>query len=290
MKGIYSALIVPYDKNGKIIESGLRQIIRHNLDVCHVDGLYVNGSSGENFLISTDEKKLIFEIVKDEVGDKAKLIAQVGSINVHEAIELGKFAASLDYNCLSAVTPFYYKFDFKEVEYYYDSIIGETGEDMLIYSIPSLTGVSMSLSQFDRLFQNDKIVGVKFTSADFYLLERIKRYFSNKLVFSGFDEMLLPAVVYGVDGAIGSTFNVNGKRAKRIFELLQKKDLKAAIDVQNETNDLIERIMDLGGPYQVLKEILKTKGIEAGICRAPMKQFDKSRYSEVEELVQKFSL
>ena len=64
MKGIYSALLVSFDKEGNINEKGLRQIIRHNIDVCKVDGLYVGGSTGENFMLSTDEKKRIFEIAR----------------------------------------------------------------------------------------------------------------------------------------------------------------------------------------------------------------------------------
>ena len=59
MKGIYSALLVSFDKDGNINEKGLREIIRHNIDVCKIDGLYVGGSTGENFMLSTDEKKRI---------------------------------------------------------------------------------------------------------------------------------------------------------------------------------------------------------------------------------------
>ena len=66
MKGIYSALLVSFDKEGNINEKGLRQIIRHNIDKNKVDGLYVGGSTGENFMLSTEEKKEIFRIAKDE--------------------------------------------------------------------------------------------------------------------------------------------------------------------------------------------------------------------------------
>ena len=80
----------------------------------------------------------------------------------------------------------------------------------------------MNLDQFAELFENDKIIGVKFTAADFYLLERMRKRFPEKLIYAGFDEMMLPATVLGVDGAIGSTFNVNGIRARQIFELAQE--------------------------------------------------------------------
>ena len=108
LKGIYSALLIPFDEKGEVKEEGLRQVIEHNLNVCGVDGLYVNGSSGENFLLNTAQKKQIFKFVKEVVGDRAKLIAQVGSLDLNEAVELAKYATELGYDSLSAVTPFYY--------------------------------------------------------------------------------------------------------------------------------------------------------------------------------------
>jgi len=270
MKGIYSALLVSFDENGNINEKGLRQIVRHNIDVCKVDGLYVGGSTGENFMLSTEEKKRIFEIAKDEAQNDVKLIAQVGSVNLSEAVELAKFATDLGYDCLSAVTPFYYKFDFSEIKNYYETIINSVDNNMIIYSIPFLTGVNMSLEQFAELFENDKIIGVKFTAADFYLLERMRKEFTDKLIYAGFDEMLLPATVLGVDGAIGSTFNINGARAKKIFNLAKEGNVKEALEIQHITNDFITDVLS-NGLYQTLKLILTEQGVDAGYCKQPMK-------------------
>lgn len=270
MKGIYSALLVSFDENGNINEKGLREIIRHNIDVCKVDGLYVGGSTGENFMLSTDEKKIIFKIAKDEAKDSVNLIAQVGSVNLKEAVELAKFATDLGYNCLSAVTPFYYKFDFEEIKNYYNTIINSVDNKMIIYSIPFLTGVNMSLTQFGELFENDKIIGVKFTAADFYLLERMRRTYPDKLIFAGFDEMMLPATVLGVDGAIGSTFNVNGLRAKKLFEAAKNGDIKTALELQHITNDFITDVLS-NGLYQTIKGVLTEQGVDAGYCREPLK-------------------
>lgn len=269
LKGIFSALLVSYNEDGSINEKGLRQIIRHNIDKMKVDGLYVGGSTGENFMISTAEKKEIFRIAKDEAKDEIALIAQVGSVNLHEAVELGKYATELGYDCLSAVTPFYYKFSFSEIKHYYDTIIAETGANMIVYSIPFLTGVNIGVEQFGELYKNPKILGVKFTAGDFYLLERLKKAYPNHLIWAGFDEMMLPAAVLGVDGAIGSTFNVNGVRARQIFELAQQGKIQEALEIQHITNDLIEGIL-ANGLYLTIKELLKLEGVDAGYCREPM--------------------
>ena len=145
MKGLYSALLISFDEKGNLDEKGTRNIVRYNIDVMKMDGLYVGGSTGENFMIPTETKKRIFEIVKDEAKDSIKLIAQVGSIDLYEAVELGKYATELGYDSLSAVTPFYYKFDFEEIKNYYMTIVNETNNNMIIYSIPFLTGVNMNV-------------------------------------------------------------------------------------------------------------------------------------------------
>lgn len=287
LKGIYSALLVAFNEDGSIHEAGLRQIIRHNIDVCKVDGLYVGGSTGENFMLSTDEKKRIFEIAEDEVKDQVTLIAQVGSINLKESVELAKFATKLGYDAISAVTPFYYKFSFPEIKHYYETIINAADNRLIIYSIPFLTGVDMSLAQFGELFANPKIVGVKFTAADFFLLERMRRTFPKTLIFAGFDEMMLSATVLGVDGAIGSTFNVNGLRARQIFELTKAEKIAEAREIQHVTNDLISDILD-NGLYGTIKLLLKEAGVDSGVCREPMKRYTPEMIARAKEIYKKY--
>ena len=287
MKGIYSALLVSFDENGKVNEKGLREIIRHNIDTMKIDGLYVGGSTGENFMLSTEEKREIFRIAKDEAKDSIKLIAQVGSINVFESVELAQYATELGYDAISAVTPFYYKFTFDEIKDYYNTIINSVDNRLIIYSIPALTGVNMSVAQFGELFENEKIIGVKFTAADFFLLERLRKAYPEHLIYAGFDEMMLPAAVCGIDGAIGSTFNVNGIRARQIYELAQAGKVEEALEIQHVTNDLISAIL-ANGLYPTIKELLKLQGVDAGYCHRPMASANAEQKAVAKEIFDKY--
>ena len=287
MKGIYSALLVSFNEDGSLNENGLRQIVRHNIDVCGIDGLYVGGSTGENFMLPTEMKKRIFSIVADENKGQVNLIAQVGSLNIEESVELAKYATDLGYNALSAVTPFYYKFTFDEIKHYYNTIINSVDNKMIIYSIPFLTGVNMSVDQFGELFENEKIIGVKFTAGDFYLLERLRKAYPDKLIFSGFDEMMLPAVVLGVDGAIGSTFNVNGKKSKELFYLAKEGKIAEALNLQHEVNDFITDVLD-NGLYQTLKGLLSLQGVDAGYCKRPIKSQTEEMKKGTEKIYRKY--
>ncbi|MDN6626961.1 MAG: N-acetylneuraminate lyase, partial [Pisciglobus halotolerans] len=250
-----------------------------------IDGLYVGGSSGENFMLDKETKKQIFDIAKDEAKDEVILIAQVGGTNLYEAIELGQYTTELGYDAISAVTPFYYKYSFEEVKQYYFDLVDKVDNRLIVYSIPALTGVEIGVSQFMELFENKKIIGVKFTAADFFLLERLRKAAPNHLIFSGFDEMLLPAIINNVDGAIGSTYNVNGLRSRKIMELAKEGNIKEALAVQNDTNDLIEAILD-NGLYPTIKQLLKLQGNDNGsfLSRKPMASATQAQIERSKEI------
>ncbi len=288
-KGLYAALLVPFDEQGQVLEEGLKQIARNAIETEGMDGLYVNGSSGENFLISKEQKKQIFKVAKEAVSDDVKLIAQIGALDMNEAIELGKYATELGYDAISAVTPFYYPFSFEEIKEYYFKLIEETQNNFIIYANPGSTGVNITNEQFDELFTHDKIIGVKYTAPDFFLLERLRHTYPDKLIFSGFDEMLIQAAVTGVDGAIGSTYNVNGKRARQIFELVQQGQVQEALRIQNETNDIISTVLELG-IYPALKEILSSRGIESGMPKRPLKPLSDDKRERLNKLIQQYHL
>ena len=288
-KGLYAALLVPFDEQGQVLEEGLKQIARNAIETEGMDGLYVNGSSGENFLISKEQKKQIFKIAKEAVSDDVKLIPQIVALVMNEAIEVGKYATELGYDAISAVTPFYYPFSFEEIKEYYFKLIEETQNNFIIYANPGSTGVNITNEQFDELFTHDKIIGVKYTAPDFFLLERLRHTYPDKLIFSGFDEMLIQAAVTGVDGAIGSTYNVNGKRARQIFELVQQGQVQEALRIQNETNDIISTVLELG-IYPALKEILGSRGIESGIPKRPLKPLSDDKRERLNKLIQQYHL
>lgn len=277
MKKLYSALMTAFDKDGNIDEAGIRQMIRYNIDVNKVDGLYVGGSTGENFLLAPEQKRQVFKIAIDEAKDDIDLIAQVGSLDLNESKALAKFVTDLGYPKISAVTPFYYQYSFEQIKDYYNEIVKDVDNKLIIYSIPALTGVGLSLEQFAELFENPKIIGIKYTNADFFLLERVRNTFPDKLILSGFDEMLLPALALDVDGAIGSTYNLNAPRARAEMEAFEAGDIDKARQIQKVSNDAISALI-ANDIYPSLKLVFEEMGVHAGYTKAPMaKPNDKMR-------------
>jgi N-acetylneuraminate lyase len=267
--GIFSALLTPFDSNDRINENALEKLIKFNV-AKGVTGFYVGGTTGEAFLLSTEERKQIMEIVKAVAPEKT-LIAHVGSINEREAIELGKCANRLGYDAVSSVAPFYYKFSFEEIKNYYFRVAEESALPMFVYHFPAFSGVNMGMKEIGEFLADDKFIGIKYTANDFFTMERCKTQFPNKLVYNGYDEMFLAGLAMGADGAIGSTFNFMAEKFVLMQELFRKNCLSEAQALQTQINEIITVLCQVG-VMAGEKEILNQLGFGFGNCRAPFKK------------------
>lgn len=265
-KGIFTALLTPFDKNDNINEKELEKLVKHNINL-GVKGFYVGGSTAEAFLLSTDERKKVMEIVKSCAGDST-LIAHVGSISEREAIDLGKTANKLGYDAVSSVAPFYYKFTFDEIKNYYFNVAESSCLPMLMYHFPAFSGVNMGVKEMSQFLSDDKFMGIKYTSNDFFTMERCKANFPDKIIYNGFDEMFLSGVSMGADGGIGSTYNFMADKFVKIHDLYKQGKMQEALELQTQANGIISILCSIG-VMQAEKEVLNQLGFDFGVCRHP---------------------
>jgi N-acetylneuraminate lyase len=284
-KGIFTALLTPFDSNNKINEKALEKLIKHNADM-GVTGFYVCGSTGEAFLMSKDERKHVMEIVSSCAKDKT-LIAHIGSINEAEAMELSAHAQMLGYNAISSVAPFYYKFSFDEIKGYYNRIAEVSDIPMLVYHFPAFSGVNMGLSEMSQFLSNDRFMGIKFTSNDFFALEQCKAAFPDKLIYNGYDEMFLAGLSMGADGGIGSTYNLMADKFVAIQKLFSQGKIAEAQAIQKEANRIISVICRLG-VMQAEKEVMNQLGIDFGECRRPFSSLTDDQKATVAKEIMPF--
>lgn len=264
--GIYTALLTPFDKDNKINAEQLEALVKFNVKN-GADGFYVTGSTGEAFLLSTDERKQVMEIVKSAAPDKT-LIAHIGSLDMNEAAELGRYAATLGYDAVSSVAPYYYKFSFGEIKNYYCRLADASALPMLVYHIPAFSGVNMGISELGEFLTDDRFLGIKYTSNDFFTMEQVKTAFPDKIVYNGYDEMCLCGLTMGADGAIGSTYNFMADKFVKIKSLFDAGDIKGAQELQKQANAIITTLCRLG-VMQAEKEVLNQLGFDFGDCREP---------------------
>ena len=280
--GIYTALLTPV-KDGKINESALAALVKHNINM-GVTGFYVCGSTAEAFMLTVDERMQIMRTVKENAEDK-KLIAHVGSLDERDALKLARYARELGYGMVSSVTPYYYKFSVAEIKEYYCRIADAAQLPMLVYYIPAFAGVSMGSDEISEFLEDERFAGIKFTSNDFFTMQKIRARFPDKLIFNGYDELIMSGLAMGADGAIGSTYNFMADKFVALREAYLSGDHKGASRLQAEANRIIALLCDMG-VMQGEKEIMNQLGLDFGDCLPPFgKLTDEQKRSVSTEII-----
>ena len=266
-KGIFPALLTPFDGKEKVNVGALTELVAYNI-AKGVSGFYVGGSTAEAFLLSEEERKLVYKTVAKAAKGKVTLIAHIGCISTAQAIEFGKYAKELGYDAISAIAPFYYKFNFEQIKKYYYDIVNAVDMPMIIYNFPNFSGVNLTVAQVEEFFCDDRFIGIKHTSNDYFAMEQFKTRFPEKLVYNGFDEMLLSGLAMGADGGIGSTYNFMAEKYIEIYKLFSENKLAEARVLQQECNRIITALCKVG-VMEGEKEVLCQMGFDFGNARAP---------------------
>lgn len=266
-KGLFSALLTPFNNDGSINKSSLKQLVDFNIEN-GIDGFYVGGSTGEGLMLTNEERKEVFECAAKANNGRKTMIAHVGTLSTDAAIDMAKRAEELGYDAISAVAPYYYSFPLEAVIGYYNDIANSTGLPMIIYNFPNSGGFSLTKEIANNLFKNEKFIGIKHTSSDMFALQQFKQLDREIIVYNGFDETLLAGLAMGADGAIGSTYNFMGRKFKKIMKDFKEGRLAEAQKGQNEANEIICEMIKYG-VFQSEKAILTEMGIEMGECRKP---------------------
>lgn len=282
-KGIFTALLTPFDKNGKINETALEQLIEMNIKM-GVKGFYVNGSTAEVFMLSEEERKYLYQLINEINKGRTTLIAHVGAISTLQAIEYGKVAEQYGYDAISSVAPFYYKFSFDEIKSHYYMIADEVNLPMVIYNFPNFSGVALTPENISEFLCDDRFIGVKHTSNDYFAMEQFKTKFPDKVVYNGFDEMFLSGLAMGADGGIGSTYNFMADKFVKIKKLYEEGKMQEALEVQQTANKIIKALCKVG-VGQGEKAVLTLMGLDFGDARPPYKKLTKEEFNFVERTI-----
>lgn len=286
LRGVMAALLTPFDGQQKLDKESLRRLVRFNLRQ-GVDGLYVGGSTGEAFVQSGTERQEVLEIVAEEAKGKMTLIAHVGCVSTLESQQLARAAVGYGYDAVSAVTPFYYPFSFEEHCAHYQAIIESAdGLQMVVYNIPALSGVKLTLDQINTLVTLPGVGALKQTSGDLFQMEQIRRAHPDLVLYNGYDEIFASGLLAGADGGIGSTYNIMGWRYQGMVAALKVGDVAKAQQLQCECNKVIDLLIKTG-VFRGLKTVLHYMDVvSVPLCRKPFAPVDEKFLPELKALAQ----
>ena len=272
-KGVIPAVLSVFDKDENLDEQGTREFIRHLLRY-DIGGLYVTGSTGETFLMTSEERMRQLEITMEEVGDKVPVVVHVGAMSTRETIRLAKHAEKLGAAGVSSVPPFYFKYNQDQIYNYYKDVAEATSLPMIVYNIP-LAGM-MTVDQIIRLSEIENVKGVKYTGTALYEVMQIKEGCKPGFqVYGGCDELGSSNISLGVDGIIGSFYNVMPELFKKIFAAVKGNDIKAARRLQQIGTEIILECVKYDY-LALMRNMIRWQGVDAGYSRRPFRNYDDS--------------
>ena len=290
-EGIIPAFYACYDEKGAVNPEAVRELTRWFISK-GVQGLYVGGSSGECIYQSKEDRKIVLENVMAEAKGKLTIIAHIACNNTADSCELAAHAESLGVDAIAAIPPIYFKLPpYAIAKYWNDMSAAAPNTDFIIYNIPQLAGVALSVPLLKEMMKNPRVIGVKNSSPatqdiQMWRDEGIK---ANRefVVFNGPDEQLTSGLVMGAIGGIGGTYGAMPELYVKLYQLVKEGDLATALDLQNECCRIIYKLCSgHGNMYAMIKEALRRMGCpDCGSVRAPLAELIESDFAIVDECV-----
>ncbi len=269
-QGIIPAFYACYDSQGQISPEGVRALTRYLIGK-GVTGLYVGGSSGECIYHGVEERKTVLENVMAEAKGKITVIAHVACNNTADSQTLAAHAESLGVDAIAAIPPIYFKLPPHAIAAYWNDISAAApNTDFIIYNIPQLAGVSLTVPLLREMMKNPRVIGVKNSSMP---TQDIQMWLDEgAIVFNGPDEQLICGLAMGAVGGIGGTYAAMPELYIGMRRELLAGNLEKAQKMQNEACRIIYKMCSgQGNMYAMIKEILRRSGgPDCGSVRAPL--------------------
>lgn len=280
-RGMFTALVTPMLEDGQVDFESLQRLVDHQIAE-GIYGFYVGGSTGEAFLLSSDERMQVLESVIRATRQRVPVVAHIGCISTMESVRLAKHAEQAGADAVSAVVPFYYKVSLDAIRSHYESIMASVTLPLIVYHFPGATGVTLSMDFYEAIARNPQCLGVKFTSYNLFEMQQIrKRCGDGFFIWNGHDEVYAGGALLGADGAIGSTFNMMPGLFAELYRKQSEGQWETARPLQEKANEVIAHMLN----YEVIpyeKYILYLQGVlRTPTVRQPLHSLTAAEQEEI---------
>lgn len=279
--GACTALVTPFE-NGKVNLSMLETLLARQMDA-GIEAVVICGTTGESPTLSDTEKLELFRHAKKYAGDDMLIIAGTGSNSTEHAVAMSQAAEATGIDGLLVVSPYYNKATSSGLLEHYSAIAGAVHIPIILYNVPSRTGVDIPVSVYQQLSRIPKIAGVKEASADITKIARIKAACPSEFaVWSGNDDQAVPVMSLGGAGVISVLSNVEPVKTQAMAKAALDGDFDTAAALQIELLPLIELLFCEVNPIPV-KTAMKLIGYDCGDCRLPLTRMTDVNFKRLAE-------
>ena len=270
------AIVTPMNADGSVNYAALGELIEMQI-AGGTDAIIICGTTGESSTLTDDEHRECIRYTIEKVNKRVPVIAGTGSNDTAYAIELSKDAEEMGADALLVVTPYYNKTSQRGLVAHYTAIADAVNIPIILYNVPSRTGVNISLDTYKILAEHKNIAAAKEASGNISAIAKLIAECGDKLdVYSGNDDQIVPIMALGGKGVISVLSNVAPKQTHDIAQLCLDNNCAEAAKMAARYLNLANSLFIDVNPIPV-KEALNMMGVSAGPCRLPLYEMEDSK-------------
>ncbi|HUR73729.1 MAG TPA: 4-hydroxy-tetrahydrodipicolinate synthase [Sporichthya sp.] len=265
---VLTAMVTPFTRDGALDPEGAARLATELVDQGGHDGIVVNGTTGESPTTTDAEKEQLLRAVVEAVGDRASVVAGVGTNDTRHTIELARQAEKAGAGGLLVVTPYYNKPPQAGLAAHFSAVADATGLPVILYDIPARSGVPIATDTLLRLAEHDRIVAVKDAKDDLGAASTVMAN-TNLAFYSGTDMLNLPLLSVGGVGFVSVVGHIVGPRLRELVDSFVAGDVARAIELHQGLLPIYEGIFRTQGVITV-KAVLALQSRPGGPVRSPL--------------------
>lgn len=282
-----TAISTPFDESGINFEE-FKKLVEFQI-IQGADAIIVCGTTGESATMSTNEKEDLIKFTVDIVDKRVPIIAGTGSNNTANSIELSKYAESVGADGLLLVTPYYNKTTQQGLIAHYSAIASAVNLPIILYNVPSRTGMNIMPETYAKLSKINNIVAVKEASGDISQVAKIAKLCGDNLnIYSGNDDQVIPILSLGGLGVISVLSNIYPKFVHNMVINYLNGKQNAALSAQLNSLELINTLFSEVNPIPI-KEALNILGFNFGNPRLPLVEMSKTGKLKLKQTIEEFA-
>lgn len=261
-------MVTPFDVDGSLDLDAAAGLASYLVDELGNDGLVISGTTGESPTTSDAEKADLLRVVLDAVGDRARIVAGVGTFNTEHTLELAATAAKVGAHGLLVVTPYYSKPPQAGITEHFRRVAEATEVPVMLYDIPARSAVAIATDTMLRLAEYPRIVAVKDAKGDLTASARVIAQ-TDLAYYSGDDAMTLPLLSVGAVGVVGTSTHFSAVGTKQLIEAYLDGEVATALRLHQQLLPIYTGVFATQGCILV-KAGLRLQGRDVGGLRAPL--------------------
>ena len=273
LKGSFVALVTPFDQKGNIDYKRLEELIEFHIQN-QTDGFVLLGTTAEAATMSLEEQKELVSFGLKQIHHRVPVIVGAGSNHTKQAVDKAILFSSLGADYILSITPYYNKTNERGLIAHFEAVADAAKCPVILYNVPSRTGMSISISAIESLAKHPNIIGIKEASGDISYAAKLMPYLTDEFVMlSGNDDCIVPLMSIGASGVISVLANICPQHTHKLCEYCLKDDFSSARELQKKLLPIANALFLETNPIPV-KAAMNALGMDVGGYRLPLYDMD----------------